>query len=466
LRPLRKRREIGENCFVFRLLFRRRDDLAGRLEDAFRGLGIGVAAVVLLGILAAISGAAILAILDVAALAALCVLTAAAYVSLRDSTVRPVQKLVDTSRRTMAGDLAGQDGFDVRNQPLEVRQLAESLARLGAALHSERGRRVADRSEGERRATTFRQLLKVSQDTSRSLDLDEVFRQFAAGAKTLGGFESASVWTVDELHGKVTREFTTADTAGNGTPPTLPLNGSPIGRAATSSQPVPLRAEGERSAGLALPLGTGVGLSVVGVLEVRSPAAPSEDLIDALETLASHAATALTAARLHREVELRSETDPLTRVSNRRRLESDLKSEVARSLRYGHPLSLVMVDVDHFKAVNDDFGHQTGDEVLKKVAFALAEGRRETDSIYRFGGEEFALLLRETDTAGAVEVAERLRAAIPKVVAAVKIKREVTASLGVATVGGAVATAEKLVEAADKALYRAKESGRNRVISA
>jgi diguanylate cyclase (GGDEF)-like protein len=448
-----------------RLLFQGRKDLASQLGSAFRVLGGGVALVTVLGIFAIATGAAALVILDIAALVALCALTFVVYVSLRESSVRSVQQLVDVSRRAASGDVDSHKELNLHHEPLEVRQLGESLAQLGAALNTERGRRVADRSEGDRRATTFRQLLKVSQDTSRSLDVDEVFRQFAAGAKTLGGFESASVWTVDELRGEVTREFTTNNKAGDAKPLTLPLSGSPIGRAATSSQPVPLRAEGNASAGLALPLGTGVGLSVVGVLEVRSPAVPTEDLVDALETLASHAATALTAARLHREVELRSETDPLTRVSNRRRLESDLKSEVARSLRYGHPLSLVMVDIDHFKAVNDDFGHQTGDEVLKQVAAALTADRRETDSVYRFGGEEFSVLLRETDAVGAAEVAERLRLGIPRSVAQVNIGREVTASLGVATVGGRVVSSEQLVASADKALYQAKKRGRNRVIS-
>jgi len=447
-------------------LFQGREDLASQLGSAFRVLGAGVVLAAALGISALITGSAVLVVFDVITLVALCVLTFVVYVSLRESSVRSVQQLVDVSRRAASGDVDSHTELNLHHEPLEVRQLGESLAQLGAALNTERGRRVADRSEGERRATTFRQLLKVSQDTSRSLDLDEVFRQFAAGAKTLGGFESASVWTVDELRGEVTREFTTNKNTGDGKPLTLPLSASPIGRAATSSQPVPLRAEGNASAGLALPLGTGVGLSVVGVLEVRSPEAPTEDLVDALETLASHAATALTAARLHREVELRSETDPLTRVSNRRRLESDLKSEVARSLRYGHPLSLVMVDIDHFKAVNDDFGHQTGDEVLKQVAAALTADRRETDSVYRFGGEEFAVLLRETDAVGAAEVAERLRSGVPRLVAQVNITREVTASLGVATVGGHVVDPEQLVAAADKALYQAKKRGRNRVISA
>lgn len=447
-------------------LFRGREDLASQLGSAFRVLGGVVALVAVLGISALVTGAAVLVILDVVALVALCVLTFVVYTSLRKSSVRSVQQLVDVSRRAASGDVDSHADLNLQHGPLEVRQLGESLAQLGEALNTERDRRVADRSEGERRATTFRQLLKVSQDTSRSLDVDEVFRQFAAGAKTLGGFELASVWTVDDLRGEVTREFTTLNKGGEGKALTLPLSGSPIGRAATSSQPVPLRADGDSSAGLALPLGTGVGLSVVGVLEVRSPEAPTEDLVDALETLASHAATALTAARLHREVELRSETDPLTRVSNRRRLESDLKSEVARSLRYGHPLSLVMVDIDHFKAVNDDFGHQTGDEVLKQVAAALTADRRETDSVYRFGGEEFAVLLRETDDVGAAEVAERLRNRIPRLVAQANVSREVTASLGVATVGGRIVSPEQLVAAADKALYQAKKRGRNRVVSA
>jgi diguanylate cyclase (GGDEF)-like protein len=173
------------------------------------------------------------------------------------------------------------------------------------------------------------------------------------------------------------------------------------------------------------------------------------------------AAAATESARVHQEAVERSHIDGLTRLLNRHRLDDDLADECRRSARYGRPLSVIMMDVDHFKTFNDAHGHPAGDIVLQSVAEVLRLNVRATDSAYRYGGEEFTVLLRETDEVGAGMLAERLRAALERT-----LGQGVTASFGVAQYGESRALPGPLVEAADRALYRAKHAGRNRVVVA
>ena len=163
-------------------------------------------------------------------------------------------------------------------------------------------------------------------------------------------------------------------------------------------------------------------------------------------------------------------TDPLTGLANRRRLDQHLEALVQLSLRYGSSLSCVLVDIDHFKRVNDVHGHAAGDAVLREVAHRIGAACRTTDLAARYGGEEFALLLPETPLADAVLVAERVREAIRSrpidIDVPVRLHLAVTASLGVASLGEAVTGGAALCAAADAALYRAKAAGRDRVLSA
>jgi diguanylate cyclase (GGDEF)-like protein len=151
--------------------------------------------------------------------------------------------------------------------------------------------------------------------------------------------------------------------------------------------------------------------------------------------------------------------DVLTGLHNRRAGDERLALELARHRRHGHGLSLVMADIDHFKAVNDTHGHAAGDAVLREVAQVLLQHARQTDLVVRHGGEEFLVLMPETDAAGARVAAEKLRAAVQAHAGAVPV----TLSLGVASDVQAYADADAALAAADRALYRAKQAGRNRV---
>jgi diguanylate cyclase (GGDEF)-like protein/PAS domain S-box-containing protein len=158
-------------------------------------------------------------------------------------------------------------------------------------------------------------------------------------------------------------------------------------------------------------------------------------------------------------------TDVLTGIRNRRAFENSVEEGVARSIRYGRAISIALVDVDNFKLFNDVYGHQAGDSVLRNVAQILQHSVRESDTVARFGGEEFAIVMPETDRAEAAAACERLRRAI-------ELEhlngRPLTASFGVSTLSMTqpAQSTQELIELADRALYRSKELGRNRVTHA
>jgi len=157
--------------------------------------------------------------------------------------------------------------------------------------------------------------------------------------------------------------------------------------------------------------------------------------------------------------------DGLTGIFNRRYLETRLNEEIERSRRYDTILSVAMVDVDHFKRLNDEFGHLLGDEVLRQVACLLSQLLRKSDVVCRYGGEEFVVLLPQTSTEQALLVAEKLRRAIEEWKFP-GVPRAVTISVGVATCPDHATTRDQLLKAADNALYTAKQTGRNRVLPA
>ncbi len=186
-----------------------------------------------------------------------------------------------------------------------------------------------------------------------------------------------------------------------------------------------------------------------------------------LRSLASQATLALENVDLHVQVSRQAVTDELTGLTNHRRFQELISLEVEQVRRYHHPVGLIMLDIDNFKSVNDTYGHQQGDLVLRRVARVLADTSREADFPARYGGEELALILPHTDMEGSFAIAERIRTAIeamriPRVDEAGTLK--VTASLGVAAATDG--TKEELIADADAALYEAKRQGKNRTVKA
>ncbi|MDQ3957301.1 MAG: diguanylate cyclase [Actinomycetota bacterium] len=210
---------------------------------------------------------------------------------------------------------------------------------------------------------------------------------------------------------------------------------------------VPLFAEGHEIGALVLERESSKG----GRIERR--------VVDMVVQFASHAALALRNSWLLHQVQRLAETDALTGLANRRTFESTLERELSRSARNGEPVTLVMVDIDHFKSLNDRHGHQAGDDVLRLVARVLQSACRDFDTAARYGGEEFAVVLPSCSSSESLVVAERLR----ETIAQIETVTSITGSAGVATFPAHAVDAETLIKAADEALYESKRSGRNRV---
>lgn len=186
-------------------------------------------------------------------------------------------------------------------------------------------------------------------------------------------------------------------------------------------------------------------------------------LVEFLYDVAQQVALGVENARLFAALSQLASTDELTQLANRRRFTETLRIELARSQRAGGSVSLVLADIDHLKKINDSFGHPAGDAAIRHVAAALRMGRREPDLAARLGGEEFALLLADTDLGGATGAAERLLQYLnTHALAGVGI---VTVSLGVAACPGDAGSEEELIQRADERLYAAKAGGRNRICS-
>jgi len=203
------------------------------------------------------------------------------------------------------------------------------------------------------------------------------------------------------------------------------------------------------------------------VASVREPKLPAT-MLRAVRILLEPAAVALDNAFRVMRAEALSVTDDLTHLFNSRYLNIVLRRETKRASRNGRPLSLLFIDLDGFKGVNDTHGHLFGSRALVEAAAVIRGSARETDVVARFGGDEFALVLPDTGGEGAFAVGERIRDRIAeyKFLAGDGLDIHLTASIGVATLPDAAASAEELVQAADKAMYQVKDSGKNGIQAA
>jgi diguanylate cyclase (GGDEF)-like protein len=217
---------------------------------------------------------------------------------------------------------------------------------------------------------------------------------------------------------------------------------------------------------VSLPLNTGNGAFGVLCLLCGEDVRLAKDQVQTLRAAGGHLAMALKNALAFKQVKARASRDGLTRIYNRQSLDERLLEELSRGKRYGQSLSLLMLDLDHFKHVNDRYGHDAGDEVLRETAQVLQESLRSTDMAARYGGEEFVVVLPHTSEGQAWKLAERIRRRI-----GAKRYRfngtpfNVTASIGVASLQAkALDRGDDLLKRADRALYQAKTDGRNMVV--
>ncbi len=199
----------------------------------------------------------------------------------------------------------------------------------------------------------------------------------------------------------------------------------------------------------------------------REPKLPGT-MLRSVKVLLEPAAVALDNALLLKRTEALSVTDDLTRLYNSRYLNQVLRRETKRASRSGRPLSLLFIDLDGFKAVNDNHGHLCGSRALVEAAAVIRGSARETDVVARFGGDEFALVLPDTGGEGAYAVGERIleRIAAHKFLSREGLNIRLTASVGVATLPDVAASADELVQAADAAMYKVKDRGKNGIQAA
>lgn len=256
---------------------------------------------------------------------------------------------------------------------------------------------------------------------------------------------------------------------GEALPPLLPARAiEALGTQGQAPAVPPVDAELRRHVGPeiaiveALNLGDGNGAVLMLGPRMTGAAYEAHDLA-LLRALADSSAVALRNARLLDRLHTQATVDELTGCRNRRGFDELLATEISRAKRHGRPLSLLLIDIDHFKSVNDELGHAAGDHALSRIGQLLQSAFRVSDSACRYGGEEFAVILPETAKPEAGAVGERVRRLIADLEPDDRLPRRLTASLGVASCPDDAGDAAALVQAADAALYGAKAAGRNLV---
>ncbi|MCP3161668.1 GGDEF domain-containing protein [Myxococcus qinghaiensis] len=409
--------------------------------------------------------------------------------SLHFNLTRPLRRLSAAMGRAEAGDLLVR--ADVRG--------TDEIARLGAAFNQMLARLTAMKAE---EIDTHRDLELVKEKLTLKDELEERLRELSLLFDVTRSLNSTL--ELDELLEGVTRlvverlqipEFSIMLVSAEGTLEVrqawpegrgseglvFSVGEGACGRAAQTHKAVYLPDVGDPTSIFARrgleknALVTGALLAVpmvhagtlMGVVNFQRPliASFSAGEIELLTAVADIAAAAVKNARLHAETVKLTMTDPLTGVPNRRHLFQRMELELARAQRFGTPLGLLMVDVDHFKRLNDLAGHRAGDETLRRVCDILRTRVRKVDTLARYGGEEFVLLLPHTSKQDAVEVAEKLRRAVAETVVLSQPGLpggHVTVSVGVSHFPTDANTQEGLVDSADAALYCSKRTGRNR----
>lgn len=409
----------------------------------------------------------LVAVVAVVLLVALLVATAVAWL-LAGLTTRPLVELADAAGRVAGGDLDTR--IPVRSRD-EVGMLAVAFNEMTDKLQSHIRALVASRDQ------LRRNLSRLGDTLSSTHDLDRILGVILEAAMATTNATAGAVLLVSPDRSRLELAVGVGlGPRGVGETLSIPLGSGVTGRVAVRAEPLRGRVgpgqlvlspeEPQAAAVLAAPLHSGE--RVVGVLNLYDPDGSSEFREGDLVTIRSFAAQASVAVEnvlLHEEAQRLSITDPLTGLWNYRYLQMALEQEIERATRFGRPLSLLMLDLDHFKDVNDAYGHQRGDAVLVELAARVHSVIREVDVVARYGGEELVLLLPETGAAGATTSAERICEVVrnrsfdghgddqPAV--------RVTVSVGVSTYPTHAADGPGLIRAADEALYAAKTEGRD-----
>jgi diguanylate cyclase (GGDEF)-like protein len=325
---------------------------------------------------------------------------------------------------------------------------------------------LADESGARDRAAL---LLAVASAVNSSLALEEVLNVALTHAGRIMGAVAGAMYLVRPGKTELYREASyNLNNRARGS--TRKADEEPLRSAVTAMRPLVVKLDEKSAPGLeagghpqdALVVPIVRSGQLMGAMELYLNAwrELNEDQADLLNGVASQAAIAIRHAQLFEAQEENALTDELTKLPNRRALAQRFLQETQRARRQHHSIAFLMIDLDHFKQVNDTYGHLNGDAVLAELAQILVTGARESDVCARYGGEEFALILHETTESGARVLAERVRAKVAAATFPGGLK--LTISIGVAATDDA-ALFTQLIDRADQALYAAKQSGRNQV---
>jgi len=388
--------------------------------------------------------------------------------TLDDSLARFVRDLAKAAEAVGAGDVDA-DAADAEVS-VEAPDAAPELVELANAFNHMVARIGAQRKELQERDAAFRSALNrlgdaltVTHDRAGIIDAVLETSALSIGA-TCGVFYAV----VPGSGGLSAMSCYACETQGNRLKPGEGAAGEAVARDdvvhvpgdATLSPSEPIA-----NAAVAIPLRR--GNHAIGVLALygHGPAETfSADDVHLLQSLMHQAETAIENTFLYEEATRLSITDGLTGLWNRRLFDLRMNEELQRAIRFQEPFGLMLVDLDHFKNVNDRYGHQAGDAVLVELARRLTDATREVDVVTRFGGEEFALILPKTPVQGTLRLAEKVREVMShEPFAAGNASIPVTVSVGAAGYPDHGLSTADLLAAADSALYRAKANGRNRV---
>jgi two-component system cell cycle response regulator len=392
------------------------------------------------------------------ALAVVAVVAGFLVLRLASSLTRPVLALTEAAERVSRGDLSTRLPDD---SPDELGRLSGAFNRMTDDLDQKI-------TELQRSRDLLRENVSRLGDTlERTHDLEGLLGTVLAAAVSATEANRATAWLVEG--GSVVARAAVPVGAPRAAVRRLPLGTDIAGEVASDGLPRRLGHGHEDSTtvlggpALAAPLRRGHNTLGVIVVE-REAAGPAFDTDDEamLVSLAGPAGIAVDNVMLHREAQRLSVTDPLTGAGNLRHMTTTLAREVERSSRFDRPLSVLLLDLDHFKNVNDTYGHSVGDAVLRELARRLASCVREVDTVARYGGEEFVVVTPETDTDGARRLANRICEVVreePFVVGDDNVI--VTVSVGIASLPIHGTASGDLVRAADDGLYAAKRAGRD-----
>jgi two-component system, cell cycle response regulator len=400
-----------------------------------------------------------------------------APVGVKSVLVVPLQERSGQLRGVLLADRLEPEPFTDADEHL-LTTLAREVLR---ALEVERVLGEVRRGRDEK--TRF---FRAIEELNRAVDPEAVFAAVLENARALTALDFAAVTLVQESEGA--RVHRVAKVAGasassraleglafpdnNGLVANVVRYGTPLpGRAPPSLEQRVVFDDATELRGLGalriLPLVAADRVLGTLVAGTRARSGLGEDALRMLEVLAIQAAQAVLRAQLFEQTERLATTDGLTSLANRRTFQSRAEQALAQAKRYGRACAVLVTDIDHFKAVNDTYGHPAGDVVLRGVAQMLREQARDTDVVARYGGEEFAVVMPETDLRGAQVIAERLREAVAARVFPTELGPvRVTLSIGIASSPEDGTDMEVLVQLADQCLYQAKRQGRNRVVTA